>query len=101
MSTDVKRLVLIMFGTVVLGGGAFGLLMETAALVPVITAVLVLAGVAVLWMLFKDQSNFSVDFADGDKASDRVIREIKWMVEEAEDELLKAKVKELLNKEEE
>lgn len=100
MGTDVKRLVLIIFGTLVLGGGAFGLLMETAALVPVITAVLVLAGVAVLWMLFKNQSNLSSN-GDDDTAAGRVTRELKWMVEEAEDELLKTKVKEILNAEEE
>lgn len=89
MSTDVKRLVLIIFGAFALGGAAFGLLVETA-LIAAVSVILALVLVAVLWMLFKDQPSTTTSL-------DSVENELKLMLEESEKAALRQKIKEYLN----
>lgn len=106
MDIDVKRLALLAIGTVVSGGGLYmgemmGLI-GTPFVAMFLGILITLVLVAGLWILFKKSNSISFPFGfDDDTPAGRVIKELKWRVEEAEEELVKAKVKELLNKEEE
>lgn len=93
MSTDVKRLVLIIFGATFLIGGSGLFFMEgvmgIVVMTVIATAVAVATLIAILWMLFK---GISLSTSSVSIAEDELVGELKDMIKDAK----KAEIKALL-----